>query len=104
MKKKLKHPGRVLFEDYLSPLDICPADMVKATGLGQRHLYNLQAGSNRINSKVALAVERWTGIPARHLLELQMNYDLQEAGAEFATKLRKIKPRPDRRKLAGVWR
>jgi len=81
--KKLKnvHPGEILQEEFLMPLEISAYRLSKDTAIPQTRISEIIKGNRRITADTALRLSRYFGTTAKFWLGLQDDYDLEEEGA-----------------------
>ncbi len=94
MKKKLKniHPGEVLNEEFLKPLDITAYRLAKETLIPQTRISEIIKGNRRITADTALRLAKYFGTSAKFWLGLQDDYDLEEEQVAKTDELNSIKP------------
>lgn len=73
-----RHPGEAL-RDTLNELDLTPHQLAKEAGLSPIQLNQILAGKRNITADAALRIGAFTGIDARHWVELQTRHDLTVA-------------------------
>lgn len=78
--KKLRniHPGEVLQEEFLVPLQITAYRLSKDAGIPQTRISEIVKGNRRITADTALRLSRYFGTSAKFWLGLQDDYDLEE--------------------------
>ena len=78
--KSLKnvHPGEILQEEFLVPLDITAYRLAKDTFLPQTRISEIVKGRRRITADTALRLSRYFGNSAKFWLGLQDDFDLEE--------------------------
>jgi antitoxin HigA-1 len=78
--KSLKnvHPGEILLEEFLEPLDISAYRLAKDTFLPQTRISEIVKGRRRITADTALRLSRYFGNSAKFWLGLQDDFDLEE--------------------------
>lgn len=79
----LLHPGEVL-ADELEAREIKQKDFAQKIKLQAPHLNDLLKGKRHISARIAIKIEKETGIDADYWLRLQMAYDLAIARKEAA--------------------
>lgn len=79
MKKKLPpiHPGKILLEEFLRPLDISQYRLAKDIGVPARRINEIVHGSRSISANTALRLSKYFGNSPRFWLNLQAHYDLE---------------------------
>jgi antitoxin HigA-1 len=76
------HPGEVLREEWLTPLDINANQLAGALGVDRQKVYDIVNGKRAISAKMALRLARWSGMRPRFWLGLQEQFDLAIARME----------------------
>jgi addiction module HigA family antidote len=78
--KKLNniHPGEVLQEEFLLPLNISAYRLAKDIGIPQTRLSQILKGNRRITADTALRLSQYFGNAAKFWLGLQDDYDIEE--------------------------
>ena len=78
--KNLKniHPGEILLEEILKPLDITQYRISKDIGIPQTRISQIVKGQRRITADTALRLSKYFGTSAKFWLGLQDDYDLEE--------------------------
>jgi addiction module HigA family antidote len=79
MTKKLKpmHPGEVLREEFLVPLDMSAGALAKACGLPRTRIERIASEQTGITADTALRLAKALGTSAQIWLILQNDYDRQ---------------------------
>ena len=88
------HPGDVLREDYLIPLEITAYKLAKATHLSQTHIGDITRGERSVTALTALRLSEYFGTSPQFWLNLQNAYDLEEAQFKFREELASIEKHP----------
>mgnify|MGYP002626334454 FL=1 len=73
---KPAHPGEVLKELYLKPLQFTVTDVAKALGVTRKALSELANGRAGISTQMALRLGKAFGTTPELWLNMQQNYDL----------------------------
>ncbi len=98
MSRKLKpvHPGEVLSEEFLVPLEVTPYRLAKSVGISGPRAYELARGERSVTADTALRLAVFFGTTPEFWMNLQAHYDLEIArDAVGKTALAKIKPLVD---------
>ncbi|SDT98085.1 addiction module antidote protein, HigA family [Verrucomicrobium sp. GAS474] len=79
--KKLKniHPGDVLLEDFMKPLELTAYRVAKDLHVSQTRLGEILKGQRSVTPEMALRLATWCGSTPHFWLNLQEAYDLEEA-------------------------
>ena len=72
------HPGEILNEEFLAPLEISAYKLSKDIGIPQTRISAIIKGSRRITADTALRLSKYFGNSAKFWLGLQDDYDLEE--------------------------
>jgi len=83
------HPGEVLEEEFLKPLNIPVAQLAKAIRLPRARIEGILQQKRRITPNIALRLAKVFGTSAQFWLGLQMDYDLDMEGDRLAEKIEK---------------
>ena len=78
--KKLKniHPGEVLQEEFLIPLEISAYRLSKDIGIPQTRISEILKGNRRVTADTALRLSKYFGNSAKFWLGLQDDFDIEE--------------------------
>lgn len=79
METKLSaiHPGEILLEDFLKPMEISQYRLAKSLNVPPRRINEIVQGKRRITADTALRLSRFFGMSARFWMNLQSHYDLE---------------------------
>jgi addiction module HigA family antidote len=90
--KKLKpmHPGEVLREEFLSPLDMSAGALAKTCGLPRTRIERIASEQTGITADTALRLAKALGTTAELWLNLQNDYDIQIAKRDLGKALDRI--------------
>jgi addiction module HigA family antidote len=72
------HPGEILKEEFLDPLEITAYRLSKETFIPQTRVSEIIKGNRRITADTALRLSKYLGTTAKFWLGLQDDYDLEE--------------------------
>jgi len=87
------HPGEILLEDFLKPMNISRYRLAKSIGVPQRRIDEICAGKRAITADTALRLARFFGTDAQSWMNLQAEYDLETAEINLAERIaREVKP------------
>jgi addiction module HigA family antidote len=91
--KKLRntHPGEILLEEFLLPLEISAYKLSKDIGIPQTRVSAILKGTRRITADTALRLSIYFGNSAKFWLGLQDDYDIEEERNEKKAELTAIK-------------
>jgi addiction module HigA family antidote len=71
------HPGEVLLEEYLKPLEVSQYRLAKSISVPPRRINEIVHGKRAITADTALRLARFFGSSERFWLNLQVRYDLE---------------------------
>jgi len=71
------HPGEILMEEFLKPLDISQYRLAKDISVPARRINEIVHGKRSITADTALRLSRYFGLSDRFWLNLQGRYDLE---------------------------
>ncbi|MEX1015050.1 MAG: HigA family addiction module antitoxin [Candidatus Paceibacterota bacterium] len=86
------HPGEILLEEFLNPMDISAYRLAKETFIPQTRISAIIKGNRRITADTALRFSKFFGTSAKFWLGLQDDYDLEEEKNEKENELNEIIP------------
>ncbi|MCF8428102.1 MAG: HigA family addiction module antidote protein [Bacteroidia bacterium] len=91
--KKLKniHPGEILLEEFLVPLEITAYRLSKDLGIPQTRVSEIIKGNRRITADTALRLSKYFGNNAKFWLGLQDDFDIEEENNLKKAELNAIK-------------
>ena len=95
IKDKLKniHPGEILKEEFLEPLDISAYCLSKSIGIPQTRISEILHGRRRITADTGLRLAKYFGTTPKFWLGLQEDYDLEEGMQNIGSELEQIETR-----------
>jgi addiction module HigA family antidote len=85
------HPGEVLLEEFLKPLNISAYRLSKDIGIPQTRTSEIIKGNRSITADTALRLSYYFGNSAKFWLGLQNDYDLEEEKKIKAKDFKRIK-------------
>jgi addiction module HigA family antidote len=91
-KLKNIHPGEILSEEFLIPLDITAYRLSKDLDIPQTRISEILKGNRRITADTALRLSKYFGNSAKFWLGLQDDFDIEEESTLKGTILKSIKP------------
>ncbi|MFC2117609.1 HigA family addiction module antitoxin [Bacteroidota bacterium] len=72
------HPGEILLEEFLKPLEISAYRLSKDTEIPQTRISQIIKGKRRITADTALRLSSYFGNSAKFWLGLQNDFDIEE--------------------------
>ena len=77
------HPGRILLQEFLEPLQLTQATLARAIGIPQNRVNELVRGKRGVTPETALLLSGYFGNSAEFWMNLQTAYDLTRVQAEL---------------------
>lgn len=71
------HPGEMLLEEFLQPLNISQYRLAKDIGVPAPRIHEIVKGQRAITADTALRLSRTFGLSERFWMNLQTRYDLE---------------------------
>jgi addiction module HigA family antidote len=81
------HPGEILLEEFLKPMNLSQNQIALALGVPPRRINEIIHGKRRITADTALRLARFFDMSPRFWLGLQMDYDLDVVEDKIGEKL-----------------
>ncbi len=90
-KKKIPplHPGEVLFEEFLKPMNISQNQLGRSLGVSARRINEIIHGKRSVTADTALRLARHFGNSPQFWLGLQMDYDLDVETDRLSARIEK---------------
>jgi len=85
------HPGEILLEEFLKPLNISAYRLSKDLGIPQTRTSEIIKGHRSITADTAIRLSYYFGNSAKFWLGLQNDYDLEEEKKSKAPEFKHIK-------------
>jgi addiction module HigA family antidote len=73
------HPGEVLLEEFLKPMDLSQNAIARAIGVPPRRINEIVLGKRGITADTAIRLAKHFGTSEQFWMGLQADYDLEEA-------------------------
>ena len=70
------HPGEVLLEEFLKPMNISASQIAQDLKISQALIEKIIKGEKPISANIALRLARYFNVSAQFWLGLQIDYDL----------------------------
>ena len=84
------HPGEVLNEEFLRPMEITQYRLARSIGVDPRRIHSIVHGQRSITAETALLLARYFGTSPTFWMGLQSQYDLEMAEDRIADKLNSV--------------
>jgi addiction module HigA family antidote len=85
------HPGEILGEEFLKPLEITAYRLSKDIGIPQTRISEILKGNRRITADTSLRLSKYFGTNPKFWLGLQDDYDIEEEQNRIIDDLKTIK-------------
>jgi antitoxin HigA-1 len=83
------HPGEVLLEEFLEPMEISQYRLAKDISVSPRRINEIVHGKRAVTADTALRLARYFGTSDRFWLNLQTSYDLDIERDRLGSRLEK---------------
>ena len=88
------HPGEVLKEEFLEPMELSQNRLALDIGVPSRRINEIVLGERGITADTALRLARYFSMSPHFWLGLQMDYELDQAEDALSDRLdREVRPR-----------
>ena len=84
------HPGEILLEEFLKPMQISAYRLSKDTGIPQTRISAIVKGERSVTADTALRFAKYFGTTAKFWLGLQDDFDIEEETKNLKTQLNSI--------------
>jgi addiction module HigA family antidote len=92
-KLKPIHPGEILSQEFLIPMEISQTRLARDLGVPFRRVNEICGGKRAITADTALRLARFFGVSADYWMTLQSRFDLHVAEDQAAGRLiREVRP------------
>ena len=81
------HPGEILLEEFLKPMELSQNKVALAIGVPARRINEIVLGKRRITADTALRLGLYFNMSPQFWLGLQMDYDLDVTEDELIEQL-----------------
>lgn len=86
------HPGEILNEEFLIPLNISQYRLAKSMDVDPRRIHAIVHGERAVTAETALLLSRFFGNSAAFWMGLQNQFDLETAEDRMADRLATVQP------------
>jgi antitoxin HigA-1 len=87
------HPGEILLEEFLKPMDISQNALARAISVPPRRVNEIVHGLRGVTANTDLRFARYFGLSEGFFMALQREHDLMQRRREIAAEPKTIKPR-----------
>lgn len=86
------HPGEILLEEFLVPMEISQTRLAQSIGVPPRRINEIVLGKRGITADTALRLSKVFGISVQFWMGLQDEYELREARDSIREQLAQMLP------------
>ncbi len=83
------HPGEVLLEEFLVPMEISQNRLARDIGVPPRRINEIVHGKRAVTADTALRLARYFSTSEGFWMGLQADYDLEEARTRLGDRLKR---------------
>ncbi len=84
------HPGEILLEEFLKPMDISQNKIARDIGVPPRRINEIVHGNRAITADTAVRLAKYFNVSESFWMGLQSDYDIEEARQNLGRKLERI--------------
>jgi len=85
------HPGEILLEEFLKPMNITVYHLAKETKIDQTSVDEIIKGKRNLTIDTVLRLSKFFGNSPEFWINIQNHYDLEEKKIKMAKELKSIK-------------
>ena len=85
------HPGEILAEEFLNPMELSQTALARAIGVPPRRINEIVQGHRAITADTALRLAKFFGTSEMFWLNLQARYDLDIQRAKLGSRLASVR-------------
>lgn len=89
---EIPHIGMTIKDDILDPLGVSTYKVCQDTNIPYTTLNQVINGKRTLSEEIALKLEKYFGVPAKHLLATQTEFELRRKKREIEQELQAIQP------------
>ena len=86
------HPGEILLEEFLLPLEISQNKIARDINVAPRRINEIVHKNRSITADTSLRLAKYFNLSDNFFLGLQKDYDLEETRKKLGNKIFNIKP------------
>jgi addiction module HigA family antidote len=87
------HPGEILMEEFLKPMELSQTALAHAIGVPPRRINEIVLGKRAVTADTDLRLARYFKMSDGFFLGLQTDYELMQRRREIGDELKAIRPR-----------
>lgn len=85
------HPGEILIEEFLQPLNISAYRLAKETGIPESKISDIIHGKRNITAQLSLKLGKFFELNSEFWLGLQNDFDIRKERENLKSELKSIK-------------
>lgn len=83
------HPGEILLEEFIKPMELTLASVSRSTGIPASRLTEITKCRRSLTAETALRLAKYFGTSAAFWVGLQAEHDLEVAERSFGAKIKR---------------
>lgn len=87
------HPGEILMEEFLKPMELSQTALARAIGVPPRRINEIVLGKRAVTADTDLRLARYFEMSDGFFLGLQTDYELMQRRRQIGDELKAIRPR-----------
>jgi addiction module HigA family antidote len=87
------HPGEILLQEFLQPMELSQTALARAIGVPPRRVNEIVLAKRAVTADTDLRLARYFRVSDGFFLQLQTDYDLMAHRRKIGAKLKAIRPR-----------
>jgi antitoxin HigA-1 len=87
------HPGEILLEEFLRPMDLSQTKLANAIGVPPRRINEIVLGKRAVTADTDLRLARYFRVSEGFFMGLQTDYELMERKRQIGAQLKAIRPK-----------
>jgi len=91
-KRPPTHPGEMLREEFLTPMDIGPQELASSIRVSEESIREIISDHRSITPSIALRLAKYFGMSADFWMNLQLRWDLYQTQQAESEDLEAIRP------------
>lgn len=85
------HPGEILSEEFLTPLEISAYRLAKETGIPESNISEIINGKRSITAAISIKLAKFFELNSMFWIGLQNDYDIRLESFKLRSKIKEIK-------------
>jgi len=85
------HPGEILIEEFLTPLEISAYRLAKETGIPESNISEIINGKRSITAAISIKLGKFFELNPMFWIGLQNDYDIRLESHKLKSKIKEIK-------------